>query len=45
MFFSEIEAVFLSISLTRSVLDRITAEMKYIISFTHETLWVVTHSL
>ena len=32
------------ISLTRCDLDRITIEMRHINSFTHEPLWVVTHT-
>ena len=32
------------ISFTRCVLDRVTIEMRHINSFTHEPLWVVTHT-
>ena len=34
----------LSLSLTRYELDRVTIEMRRINSFTHDPLWVVTHT-
>ena len=32
------------VSLTRCIFDRVTTDMRHINSFTHETLWVVTHT-